>query len=276
MRDDDVVDVDSSTPPADRQEMLDWLDARQEQIAVDYATAVAKIITDRASAAVASLTAAIDPSVFDGVGSELAAQAAKASAAVADTYLSGALWAWIRTDGVTIPDDVAATWAAVLNEAATDDLLYVSNRIVGATDAMWAEVRDSIASLVGRPDAMPADIYTEVQAIGDYSARRTETIVRTETVGAYNRGQQRAAGALVELGYGPTRKEWLATGDARTRPDHIEANGQIVPFDEPFIVGGVPMTGPHDPAAPPSLTVNCRCTILFHYDETSPPPSLDE
>ena len=64
-------------------------------------------------------------------------------------------------------------------------------------------------------------------------------------------------------------KRWLAhwppTGgaDPRTRDTHRGAAGQTVPVGSPFYVGGYPMQYPGDPAAPPDLTVNCRCALMF-------------
>jgi len=82
-------------------------------------------------------------------------------------------------------------------------------------------------------------------------------IARTETMKAMNLVSFRLFGA-----WGVTQKEWLATGDQRTRPDHREADGQVVAIDRPFNIGGWPMQYPGDPAGPASEVVNCRCTLL--------------
>ena len=58
-------------------------------------------------------------------------------------------------------------------------------------------------------------------------------------------------------------KRWTATNDARTRSAHASANGQTVPMDEKFIVGGVPMEYAGDPAGGAKNTVNCRCVIIY-------------
>jgi uncharacterized protein with gpF-like domain len=57
-------------------------------------------------------------------------------------------------------------------------------------------------------------------------------------------------------------KRWLATEDARTRPEHADADGQTVPAHAPFSVGGSAMSYPGDPNAPADLVVNCRCTVI--------------
>ena len=94
-------------------------------------------------------------------------------------------------------------------------------------------------------------------------ADRAEVITRTETNRVYNianheRDQQFGAMAP-DLGL-EVVKRWIATPGPRTRAAHRAANGQEVPLDKPFIVGGEPMMFPLDPGASARNTVNCRCT----------------
>jgi hypothetical protein len=63
-------------------------------------------------------------------------------------------------------------------------------------------------------------------------------------------------------------KEWLATKDDRTRPDHIAADGQQVEMNGKFIVGGVLMDRPGDTSAPAEQTVNCRCALIYEEATT--------
>lgn len=58
-------------------------------------------------------------------------------------------------------------------------------------------------------------------------------------------------------------KQWHTIIDGRERATHAIANGQIVPIDQPFVVGGYQMMFPRDTTygAPPSEIVNCRCSI---------------
>jgi len=87
---------------------------------------------------------------------------------------------------------------------------------------------------------------------------RTEMIARTETMRASNAG----ANALYK-DWGVHQKEWLATtGDNRTRPTHLAANGQVVNIDSYFTVGGASLKHPGDPSGPLEETINCRCTEL--------------
>ena len=56
------------------------------------------------------------------------------------------------------------------------------------------------------------------------------------------------------------RKVWHSTRDGRSRPDHLAMNGKSVGWDESFILpDGTRMSGPHDPNAPASQLISCRC-----------------
>jgi hypothetical protein len=57
-------------------------------------------------------------------------------------------------------------------------------------------------------------------------------------------------------------KQWVTRRDERVRHEHSAADGQRVPRDQPFIVGGYPMMHPGDRSAPARLTVNCRCVMI--------------
>jgi uncharacterized protein with gpF-like domain len=139
-------------------------------------------------------------------------------------------------------------------------------------------VRNWIAARENRLNAMPTEVFGLVSHIidsatvngasipdvtdqvehlfGDTSIptwkNRARTVARTEVVGAYNGGLHDAFSMLVDGDPGTEYvKRWLATEDQRTRPDHREADGQVVPFSQPFIVGGFQMMHPHDPTPPP-------------------------
>lgn len=108
------------------------------------------------------------------------------------------------------------------------------------------------------------DIIVQLEGT-DLSKIRARTIARTETVTAANKGAiivAKETGLLMN-------KEWLATIDKRTRHDHSRANGQIVPIDDYFNVGGFNMAQPGDiggkdgqPKTPAKERINCRCTVL--------------
>ncbi len=95
---------------------------------------------------------------------------------------------------------------------------------------------------------------------------KAERIVRTELTRAYNGAQQFGYEKLAELlpGDQPNllKKMWVsAKQPGRTRPAHWEADGQIVGWDEPFIVGGEELRYPGDPQGSAGNTINCLCRV---------------
>jgi uncharacterized protein with gpF-like domain len=93
--------------------------------------------------------------------------------------------------------------------------------------------------------------------LADYQARR---IVRTEATNAANYATEQAAVNLF-AGQDLTKK-WLSGYDARVRPAHQEANGQVVPFNSKFSVGGESLQRPGDPNGSAGNVINCRCSMI--------------
>ncbi|MDE7399179.1 MAG: hypothetical protein K2N06_06590 [Oscillospiraceae bacterium] len=60
-------------------------------------------------------------------------------------------------------------------------------------------------------------------------------------------------------------KTWKTFGDSRVRPSHKAVDGQRMPLDMPFTVGGYEMMFPNDSSlgAPAGEVVNCRCVLEF-------------
>jgi hypothetical protein len=142
------------------------------------------------------------------------------------------------------------------------------NRLSAVPTEVYGAVAQIIDSATVNGASIP-DVTGQVeQLFGDTSTakwkNRARTVARTEVVGAYNGGLHDAFSMIVANEPGTEYvKRWLATEDARTRPDHVEADGQVVPFASPFIVGGFQMMHPHDPTAPAKEVINCRCVELL-------------
>lgn len=96
-------------------------------------------------------------------------------------------------------------------------------------------------------------------------AYRLEMIARTET----HRAAQAGSHTLFQRA-GIRLKEWLATGDKRTRDTHMVAwnryseGGQPgpIPVNEPFEVGSTTLMYPGDAAGSIEETIQCRCVEL--------------
>jgi len=112
------------------------------------------------------------------------------------------------------------------------------------------------------------------QIAGRYSDRllklRGDTIARTETITALRAGKSEAFQQLVDDGHvkrTQITRIWRATGDDRTREDHIAMDGvEVEGVDTPFTLpDGSRLMFPGDTSlgAPGAQTINCRC-----YEDT--------
>ncbi|MEU0770655.1 hypothetical protein [Streptomyces albogriseolus] len=118
--------------------------------------------------------------------------------------------------------------------------------------AALARARAATAAEQGRPWRSEAT-----------STAVTET-TNAESAGAYDAGQT----SEQDTGRQAAMKRWVALRDPDTghfdenvRLAHREADGQEVPLDAPFIVGGESLRYPGDPSGSPGNVINCRCSV---------------
>lgn len=131
---------------------------------------------------------------------------------------------------------------------------WTIDRLDNAIDRLWA---------VYLQDETLTD--DERQWFVDRTPRyRVELVARTESMHSAN-----WASPQLFRAYGADRHEWVATNDARTRPTHAAANGQIRVIGQPFEVGGYLMLHPLDGSlgAPASEICNCRCVTAPVIEE---------
>lgn len=110
--------------------------------------------------------------------------------------------------------------------------------------------------LAGRRDGIA---ITETQFVSEAS-KATEAEVLSGLPPSVSGGSQQSR--LVT-------KEWVTVGDNRVRDDHLEADGQTVPVNEPFRVGGELLRWPSDTGLGASLdnVINCRCDAVYNEDD---------
>jgi SPP1 gp7 family putative phage head morphogenesis protein len=128
------------------------------------------------------------------------------------------------------------------------------NLLKGIADDIHKEIMSIIE--LGMTDRLGSEAIAEKirEKFNQISNGRAKTIARTETGAAYGYSREEAMKAA-GIGF----KEWLATQDDRCRATHLAADGQIVPMDQPFDVGGAALMYPCDPDGPPEEIINCRC-----------------
>lgn len=121
-------------------------------------------------------------------------------------------------------------------------------------------INETLAQGVGLGEGIP-ELTARVEGVFAMAERKAAAIARTETNKAANRTITEAAAEVAKEV--AITKTWLATDDDRTRDDHLDADGQTVPFDEPFDVGGEQGMYPGDDSFSAAQVVNCRCTLFL-------------
>lgn len=98
---------------------------------------------------------------------------------------------------------------------------------------------------------------TETQLAAE-TTKATEAEILSGVLPSIEGGQPRASEIL---------KRWDSRGDSIVRPSHVLADGQVVPVNQPFIVGGERLMFPGDRSLGASTknVINCRCSAV--YDE---------
>ena len=103
------------------------------------------------------------------------------------------------------------------------------------------------------------DMADELQSrVCDMNRTSAVRAARTAVTAAQNAGRLDALRAAVEMGI-PSKKQWIATLDGRTRHSHQLLDGEIREVGEKFSNGCIQ---PGDPHGPPHETYNCRCTLV--------------
>lgn len=95
------------------------------------------------------------------------------------------------------------------------------------------------------------------------SRHRARTIARTETIRSSNRASISGAQRTAQQTGQNLLKDWVATMDSRVRATHAAADGQTVPLNSNFMVGGYEARYPGDPSLPPGEAIACRCTVAY-------------
>jgi HK97 family phage portal protein len=108
-------------------------------------------------------------------------------------------------------------------------------------------------------DLSIADVKKQIMDLYDgYKDSRAEMIARTEINGIKNLvSRDNYVNNPIVVGL-----EWLSANDSVVRPAHREADGEVVPVDSAFSVGGEELKYPGDPAGSADNVINCRCTVL--------------
>lgn len=138
------------------------------------------------------------------------------------------------------------------------------------------QVIQSVLSKAAETGASFDEIVKQLLQNPEFNAMRARRIARTETVTAANG----AAIIYANASGNEMEKIWIAVKDNRTRHDHRQVDGSLLPIDQPFTLvnaklGEIQMMQPGVRRQPNGLdvpageVVNCRCTVAFRAKRDS-------
>lgn len=157
---------------------------------------------------------------------------------------------------LVIPIDEGQVLKAVQK---TGDDFKLSDKLSGNTTELKKQVKSELQRGLASQLSY-ADIARNISNYGQADMNRSMRIARTE-------GHRVQSEARLDSMYAAKKKgadivkQWDATLDGRTRPNHRQLDGQIRELDEPFEVGGMKVDCPGGFGIA-SEDCNCRCCVL--------------
>lgn len=102
---------------------------------------------------------------------------------------------------------------------------------------------------------------------------RADGIARHETMVSLGKARHDAFRQQIDDGKllaEDVTKTWKHQTQEHPRMQHVAMEGQVVAFDQPFLApDGTPLRYPHDPDAPASHTIGCKCRVEYRIDFTA-------
>jgi hypothetical protein len=136
---------------------------------------------------------------------------------------------------------------------------HSARRVSDVTETTREKVRRVLADSEGLPISERATYIEDTLDDPAFNRNRALMIARTETTTAANYG---ASLGNEDADY-DTNKQWIAVMDSNTRPDHADADGQVVANTDNFEIGSYLAQYPGAITLPASEVVNCRCAVAY-------------
>ena len=155
------------------------------------------------------------------------------------------------------PIDAEKVARAVINDSNLSEKLYLK---LGKN---MSELKRGINAEISRGminDDSYIQIAEKIEKRHKIGQNRAIRIVRTESNRIYNRASFDVLEDAKKNG-ADVFKQWDATLDKRTRPNHAALDGNIKAYDEPFEIYGYSAMFPGDFGVAKE-DINCRCVIL--------------
>ncbi len=189
----------------------------------------------------------------------------------ADRWLASLLTVW---------EGAGDEWGEIVEEViATEEEKDAAFFLTGAGLVMeWGKaVRDQpdvwrsiIALITTKAEAIVETTMEEFALLGvdawESAEARAGVMGATEAVQSMGLSQS----SIVKQRAAQLLKVWQAITDERTRPSHLDANGQIRKLSDSYDVGGALLDYPADAGGPLREVINCRCWEDYILPEIPP------
>lgn len=148
----------------------------------------------------------------------------------------------------------------VTNPVVQDQLRRTRNFMVQTPDEVYRMILQVLDENAGDPAAQQRAVRNVLDISGTVNwPARARTVAVTEVNRAFHFGSL----ALAMQAPGRIVKKWIAKDDRATRPAHANADNQIKPVMQPFIVGGEQLMAPGDPSGSAWNVISCRCELSY-------------
>jgi hypothetical protein len=144
------------------------------------------------------------------------------------------------------------------------------HRVGGLSNAAWEQIRGelTLGILGGKTPQQVANsigLNLKSPSIFGSIAGRAEVITKLEMGRVFSQASQLRMDQAARYVPG-LEKQWRHAGHPKTaRPTHVAADGEHVPVDQPFNIGGVKMMFPRAPGAPLEEVINCGCDHVPYH-----------
>jgi HK97 family phage portal protein len=142
-------------------------------------------------------------------------------------------------------------------QKAVEVLAQRENKMKGVADDVFERIKEQITQGITDGDSIEGMANRIKDTFNDISDGKARVVASTETSAAYGAARDEAMKDA-----GVRWKQWLTSGLPNVRAAHAAANGQTVPVDEPFHVGGEDLEYPGDPSGEPGNVINCHCVSV--------------
>lgn len=169
-----------------------------------------------------------------------------------------------KASGVALEYKAAPTVSMVSESIVRRLLAVAGTKVKGINETTMKMLRVALAEGVADGESIP-QLASRIDTLylDEIIPNRSTVIARTEVLSSANGASHEAASQFVQQTDIQLTKQWLATGDNRTRPTHVDADGQEVGLDEYFEVGGSQLMFPGDPNGASDEVIMCRCTQVY-------------